>query len=123
MQLRIVLRQAFVARLLMLEEILHHVKRMLDLGTKTHFEFLIQQRQVFFPTFGHRLDRRPALGNAKRHGVRHRLEFVLDFGAFFDTHIARIGPHALFLAMQQAAVWLMSLTFAAVLMTVCTKPD
>ena len=79
--------QTFVARLLMLEDILHHVKRMLDLGTKTRFEFLIQQRQVFFPTLDHRLDWLSALGNAKGDGVRHGLESGLDFFAFLHAHM------------------------------------
>ena len=63
-ELCIVLGNPLVARLLILEDVLDHMKRMLNLGANTGLEFLVGQRQIFLLARRHFFKRLSTSGNA-----------------------------------------------------------
>jgi hypothetical protein len=94
-QLRGVLGQAAIAGLLMLEQILHHMKWMLDLSADTRlgvlngFEYLAQRRRWQSTTL------------ARPHGHMPVHRAALIFFALGRAHIARIGKHVGLVTMEE----------------------
>lgn len=101
MELRIVLGQAMIARLLVLEDIFDDVKRMPHPRPHLRLELLIGLRQTFLAAFDYLPDRLEALGNMPAHFLPLGRQRLLHARALFRSNVACVQPDIFFLAMQQ----------------------
>ena len=60
-ELTVVLKDALVARLLVVKQVLDHVKRVLNRCAYLRLQLLVGLRHRLLPTFGHRRDRAATL--------------------------------------------------------------
>ena len=98
-ELGVVLGQPLVARLLVIEDVLDYVKRVLHVGPDLGFEFLVGLRHALLPAVCQFGDGLASFGNMPLHGLLIGGQRLLHVFSLLRANVTGIGPDRAFLSV------------------------